>query len=153
MSKNQTACCPDCGSRISFKKFVMLNNFSATNCECCNARIEISNRDKNAIMAGISGFISAASIIMGPFIGERSIQSWQVGLLGGISFATILVLYICRYAYRNSELNRICSTSIFKKLSYRTLIIELNGYRRFLYPIISTLILPTTIGLSMRKGI
>ena len=107
MSKNQTACCPDCGRRISFKKFVLLNNFSATNCESCNARIEISNRNQNALLAGLSGFVSAASIVLGTYIGENAFQSWITGFLSGIIFSTLLILFICRYAYRNSELNRI----------------------------------------------
>jgi uncharacterized protein (DUF983 family) len=110
MPKNQTACCPECGGRISFRKFVLLNNFSATNCECCNTRIEISNRDKNAVLAGISGCISATSIVLGVYIGEKSFQSWFLGLLSGVCFSTLLILFICRYAYRNSELNRIYRT-------------------------------------------
>ncbi len=108
MSKTQTASCPGCGGRISFKKFVLLNNFSATNCEDCNTRIEISNRDKNAILAGISGCVSAASIVLGPYIGDKIFDAWGTGLLTGVGFSAILILLICRYAYRHSELNSIC---------------------------------------------
>ena len=110
MSRNQIARCPDCGGRISFKKFVLLNNFSATNCAICNSRIEISNRDKNAILAGISGCLSAASIVLGAYMGEKNFQSWFGGFSAGVGFSAILVLGICMYAYRHSELNRIYRT-------------------------------------------
>jgi len=107
MSRNQTACCPNCGGRISFKKFVQLNNFSATNCGDCNARIEISNRSANAVIAGISGIISAASIVLCTYIGYKNYQSLLGGFFSGVCLATLIIIFICRYAYRHSELNRI----------------------------------------------
>ena len=70
MSKNQIACCPNCAGRIPFKKFVELNNFSATNCGICKVRIEISNRTANGVIAGISGIISAASIVLSAGIAQ-----------------------------------------------------------------------------------
>jgi len=107
MSKNQIACCPNCGWRIPFKKFVQLNNFSATNCGDCNARIEISNRSANAIIAGISGVISAASIVLGTYIGYKNYDSLLGGFFSGACLASVIIFCICRYAYRHSELNRI----------------------------------------------
>lgn len=83
MSKNQIASCPSCGSRIPFKKFVQLNNFSATNCETCNTRIEISNRTTNAVMAGISGVVSAFCIFVCAYEGKAIYDS----LFGGLVLA------------------------------------------------------------------
>lgn len=105
--RNQTACCPSCGQTISFKKFVLLNNFSVTNCESCNARIEISNRTANAVIAGVSGTVAAAFVVLGAYIGQKSYDSLLIGLLLGIAFASILIAAICLYAYTHSELNRI----------------------------------------------
>jgi len=107
MSKNQIACCPNCGGRIPFKKFVQLNNYSATNCGSCNARIEISNRTANAVIAGISGVISAASIVLGAYAGYKNYGSLLGGLLSGTGLAALIIFFICWYAYRHSELNRI----------------------------------------------
>ncbi|MES2004628.1 MAG: hypothetical protein V4450_08905 [Bacteroidota bacterium] len=107
MSKNQIACCPSCGGSIPFKKFVELNNYSVTNCGSCNARIEISNRTANAIIAAVSGIVSAASVVLGAYIGETSYQSLFAGLLLGIGIAACIIVAICMYAYRHSQLNRI----------------------------------------------
>ncbi|MCK9404206.1 MAG: hypothetical protein M0Q26_12485 [Chitinophagaceae bacterium] len=108
MSKNQTACCPSCRERIPFKKFVQLNNFSATNCGTCNTRIEISNRSANAVMAGVCVIISAIAIVFCAYIGEKEYQSFLGGLFSGICLSVVMIVAICRYAYRHSELNRIC---------------------------------------------
>ncbi len=107
MSKNQIACCPDCGDCIPFKKFVELNNYSVTNCGNCNARIEISNRTANAIIAAISGVVSAASVVVGAYIGQTSYQSLFGGLVSGLCVAACILIGICMYAYRHSQLNRI----------------------------------------------
>lgn len=107
MSKNQIACCPGCGGRLPFKKFVQLNNFSVTNCGTCNARIEISNRTANAIIAAVSGVVSAASIVLGAYIGQKDYDSFFGGLLFGVGIAALIIISICRYAYRHSQLNRI----------------------------------------------
>ena len=107
MSKTQNACCPGCGETISFRKFVLLNNFSATNCDACNTRIEISNRNANAVIAGISGFASAACIVLCAYFGQRNYDSLLGGLLSGIGLATLIIVFICRYAYRHSVLNKI----------------------------------------------
>ncbi len=107
MSKNQIACCPGCGGRIPFKKFVQLNNYSVTNCETCHARIEISNRTANAVMAAVSGIVSAASMVLGAYIGARDFESLIGGLLAGVAFSFLMMVAICRYAYRHSQLNRI----------------------------------------------
>jgi Na+-driven multidrug efflux pump len=107
MSKTQTACCPRCGGRIPFKKFVQLNNFSVTNCGTCNARIEISNRTSNAIIAGVSGVVSASAVVLGAYLGQKNYQSLFGGLASGIGIATVIIVCICNYAYRHSQLNRI----------------------------------------------
>jgi hypothetical protein len=107
MSKNQNACCPVCGEPISLKKFVMLNNFSATNCDSCNTRMEISNRNANAVIAGISGCVSAACIVLCTYYGQKTYQSFMGGLFSGLGLATLIIVFICRYAYRHSELNRM----------------------------------------------
>lgn len=107
MSKNQIACCPGCGGRIPFKKFVQLNNFSVTNCDTCNARIEISNRTANAIIAGISGVIAASSTVLGAYFGAREYGSLFGGLLSGMILGVFIVVALCRYAHRHSQLNRI----------------------------------------------
>jgi Na+-driven multidrug efflux pump len=107
MSRNQIASCPNCGGRIPFKKFVLLNNFSATNCDQCNARIEISNRSANAVIAAVSGVVSAASIVIGAYLGQKNYQSLFGGLFTGTLFGAVIIVLICRYAYRNSRLSRI----------------------------------------------
>jgi hypothetical protein len=107
MSKNQNACCPSCGNRISFKKFVLLNNFSATNCETCNTRIEIANRNVNAVIAGVSGCLSAIAIVLCAWYGQKNYASLLGGLFSGLGFAVLIIVFICRYAYTHSELNRI----------------------------------------------
>jgi len=107
MSRNHSACCPGCGERIPFKKFLLLNNFSVTNCNGCNARIEISNRTVNGIIAAVSGIVSASSIVIGAYLGQKNYQSFFGGLLSGIFIATIIIVCICNYAYRHSQLNRI----------------------------------------------
>lgn len=107
MSKNQNASCPGCGSRISFRKFVLLNNFSVTNCETCNTRIEIANRNVNAIIAGVSGCLSAIAIVLCAWYGQKNYASLLGGLFSGIGLAVLMIVFICRYAYRHSELNRI----------------------------------------------
>jgi len=108
MSKNRIACCPGCGGRIPFKQFVQLNNFSATNCGICNTRIEISNRTTNAVMAGISGVVSAFCIVVSAYIGDTNYGSLWGGLFCGIGLSAAMIIFICSYAYRHSELNRIC---------------------------------------------
>jgi hypothetical protein len=107
MSKNQNACCPGCGEPISFKKFVMLNNFSAINCDSCNTRMEISNRNANAVIAGISGCVSAACIVLCTYYGQKNYQSFFGGLLSGLGLATLIIVFICRYAYTHSTLSRM----------------------------------------------
>jgi Na+-driven multidrug efflux pump len=107
MSKNQIACCPGCSGRLSFKKFVELNNFSVTNCDTCNARIEISNRTANGIIAAVSGIVAASCIVMGAYIGARDYESMIGGLLSGTGLAALIIISLCRYAYRHSQLNRI----------------------------------------------
>jgi uncharacterized protein (DUF983 family) len=107
MSKSQNACCPQCGESISFKKFVLLNNFSATNCSHCNTRMEISNRNANAVIAGISGCISAACIVLCTWYGQAVHQSFLGGLLTGLGIAVLLIGFICWYAYTHSKLNKI----------------------------------------------
>ena len=109
MHKSQIASCPDCGGRIPFKQFVQLNNFSATNCSSCNTRIEISNRTTNAVMAGISGFMSAVAIVFCAYFGEQEYQSLFGGIFFGLCLATLFIVGLCSYAYRHSRLNRICN--------------------------------------------
>ncbi len=107
MSRSQIASCPCCGGRIPFKKFVLLNNFSVTNCGTCNTRIEISNRTANAVIAAISGVVSAAAIVMGAYWGQKNYQSLAGGLFSGILLAALILVCICSYAYRHSQLNKI----------------------------------------------
>jgi uncharacterized protein (DUF983 family) len=107
MSKSQNACCPGCGEPISFRKFVLLNNFSATNCDACNTRIEISNRNANAVIAGVSGCVSAACVVLCAWIGQKNYDSFMGGLLSGMMLAALIIVFICRYAYRHSVLNKI----------------------------------------------
>jgi hypothetical protein len=107
MSKNQNACCPGCGEPISFRKFVVLNNLSATNCDSCNTRIEISNRNANAVIAGVSGCVSAACIVLCAWLGQKNYDSLLGGLLSGTLLAALIIIFICRYAYRHSVLNKI----------------------------------------------
>ena len=107
MSRNHSACCPGCGDRIPFKKFLQLNNFSVANCSNCNARIEISNRAANGIIAAVSGIVSASSIVLGAYLGHKNYQSLVGGLFSGMFIATLIIVCICSYAYRHSQLNRI----------------------------------------------
>jgi Na+-driven multidrug efflux pump len=51
--------------------------------------------------------VSAASIIMGAYIGQKDYESLIGGLLFGTGIATLIIILICRYAYRHSQLNRI----------------------------------------------
>lgn len=111
MSKNQVTGCPNCGCRISFRQFILLNNFSAINCDTCNARIEISNRNGNAVIAAISGVVSAATIVYAAYAGKQYFNSLLLGLTGGIFCATIFVLIICRVLYKRSQLYRSVHTS------------------------------------------
>lgn len=105
--KTQTACCPSCGQRIPFRKFVQLNNFSVTNCTGCKARIEISNRTANAIIAGVSGTAAAASVVIGIYVGQKNFGSWIGGFVSGLLVASTIIAAICMYAYTHSQLNRI----------------------------------------------
>jgi hypothetical protein len=107
MTKSQNACCPGCGEPISFRKFVLLNNFSATNCDACNTRIEISNRNANAIIAGVSGCVSAACVVLCAYFGQKNYDSLLGGLASGMLLAALIIVFICRYAYRHSVLNKI----------------------------------------------
>lgn len=109
MSKNQIACCPGCGCRIPFAQFVQLNNYSATNCISCKTRIEIANRTDNAVIAGLSGCLSAAVIILGTYLGEKIFQSIWLGFFAGIALAILVIIGFCSYAYRHSRLNRMYS--------------------------------------------
>lgn len=106
MSKNQVTGCPNCGCRISFRQFILLNNFSAINCDTCNARIEISNRNGNAVIAAVSGLISAATVVFAAYAGKQYFNSFLLGLTGGILLATIFVLIICKVLYKRSQLYR-----------------------------------------------
>lgn len=99
--------CPHCGCRIGFRKFLQLNNFSVANCDTCNARFGISNRSANAVIAGISGVLSAAAVVMGAYFGDTVYQSMFAGLFSGLLVAVALITGICMYAYRHSRLNRI----------------------------------------------
>lgn len=107
MSRNQNSCCPQCGERISFRKFVLLNNFSATNCDHCKTRMEISNRTANTIIAGVSGCISAACIVISTWYGVQKYDSFFGGLLTGLGIAILLITCICWYAYTHSKLNKL----------------------------------------------
>ncbi len=104
MSKNQVVGCPSCGCRISFKQFILLNNFSAINCDTCHARIEISNRDGNAVIAAVSGVVSAATLVFSAYIGKQYYDSFWWGLIAGISLATLFVVIVCRVLYKRSQL-------------------------------------------------
>jgi hypothetical protein len=106
MSKNQVTGCPNCGCRISFRQFILLNNFSAINCDTCNARIEISNRNGNAVIAAVSGLISAATVVFSAYAGKQYFNSFLLGLAGGIFLATVFVMIICRVLYKRSQLYR-----------------------------------------------
>lgn len=110
MSKNQVTGCPNCGCRISFRQFILLNNFSAINCNTCNARIEISNRNGNAVIAAVSGVVSAATIVYAAYAGKQYFNSLLLGLTAGIFLATIFVLIICRVLYKRSQLYRSVHT-------------------------------------------
>ncbi len=104
MSKNQVAGCPNCGERISFKRFVQLYNFSATNCGHCNARIEISNRTGNTIIAALSGIVSGISVVYCAYEGQRLFNSLFLGLLTGVALGTLMITLICKIIYRRSRL-------------------------------------------------
>jgi DNA-directed RNA polymerase subunit RPC12/RpoP len=106
MSKNQVTGCPCCGSRISFRQFVLLNNFSAINCDSCNARIEISNRAGNAVIAAVSGLASASAVVLCAYLGKQQFQSLFLGLFTGIVLAVIIIAIICRVLYKRSHLYR-----------------------------------------------
>ena len=106
MSKNQETGCPSCGCRISFKQFVLLNNFSAINCDTCNARIEISNRNGNAVIAAVSGLISAATIVFSAYLGNQHYNSFLWGLITGIILSTLFVVIVCRILYKRSQLHQ-----------------------------------------------
>ncbi len=105
MSKNQEMGCPSCGCRISFRQFILLNNFSAINCDTCHARIEISNRDGNAVIAAVSGIVSAATVVFGAYIGKQYYNSFGWGLAASIGLATLFVVIICRILYKRSQLH------------------------------------------------
>lgn len=107
MIKPQNACCPECAEPISFRKFVVLNNLSATHCDKCKTRMEIANRNANAVIAGISGCLSAASIVLGAYLGYRDHQSLIGGMLVGVIIAILLIAFICWYAYTHAKLNRL----------------------------------------------
>ncbi|WP_026773974.1 hypothetical protein [Asinibacterium sp. OR53] len=104
MSRNHVAGCPNCGERISFKRFVQLYNFSATNCGHCNARIEISNRTGNTIIAAVSGILSGVSVVYGAYLGQRLFDSLILGLFAGIAIGALLITVICKIIYRRSRL-------------------------------------------------
>lgn len=106
MSKNQVTGCPNCGCRISFRQFVLLNNFSAINCNTCNVRIEISNRNGNAVIAAVSGIISAATVVFAAYAGKLYFNSMLLGFIGGLILATIFILIICKVLYKRSQLYR-----------------------------------------------
>lgn len=69
--------------------------------------MEISNRNANAVIAGISGCISAACIVLCSYFGYKNYQSLLGGLFVGIGVATTLIVFICRYAYTHSKLSRM----------------------------------------------
>ncbi len=106
MPKNKIACCPECGAKIPFRNFIQLNNFSVINCCVCKSRIEICNRSTNTIMAGISGILSAASLVLGAYYGSEKYGSTLAGLLFGIILSAIIIVALCHYAYRHSQLIR-----------------------------------------------
>ncbi|SJZ35033.1 hypothetical protein [Sediminibacterium ginsengisoli] len=101
---NHVSGCPGCGSRIPFKRFVMLHNFSAINCGVCNARIEIANRGGNAMIAAFSGILSALSVVFCSYWSINYFNSIIPGLAGGLFIACIMVLVICRIIYKRSRL-------------------------------------------------
>lgn len=107
MLKNQNACCPGCAAPISFRKFLVLNNLSATHCSKCKTRMEIANRNANAVIAGICGCLSAASIALGAYFGYRDYHSLLGGMLTGTAIAILLIVVICRYAYTHARLNKL----------------------------------------------
>jgi hypothetical protein len=51
--------------------------------------------------------MSAAAIVLCAYYGQRIYQSLIGGLFSGLFLAALIIAFICRYAYRNSELNRI----------------------------------------------
>ncbi|NCI45498.1 hypothetical protein [Sediminibacterium soli] len=107
MLKPQNACCPECTEPISFRKFVVLNNLSATHCDKCKTRMEIANRNANAVIAGVSGCLSAASIVVCSYLGYRDYQSLIGGMLVGTAIATLIIVFICWYVYTHSKLSRL----------------------------------------------
>jgi hypothetical protein len=69
--------------------------------------MEISNRNANAVIAGVSGCISAACIVLCTWYGQAVHQSFLGGLLTGLGIAVLLIGFICWYAYTHSKLNKI----------------------------------------------
>lgn len=69
--------------------------------------MEISNRNANAVIAGISGCLSAASIVLCAWYGQVVHQSFLGGLLIGLGIALLLIVFICWYAYTHSKLNKM----------------------------------------------
>lgn len=125
MSKNQVVGCPSCGCRISFRQFILLNNFSAINCDTCHARIEISNRDGNAVIAAVSGVISAATLVFSTYIGNAYYDSFLWGFIIGIILSTLFVIIICRILYKRSQLHRNVNTRPVHYTSENT--VAING--------------------------
>ena len=116
MRKPQNACCPECAAPISFRKFVVLNNLSATQCDKCKTRIEIANRNTNAVIAGISGCLSAASIALSAYVGLKNYGSLLGGIAAGTGIAVLIIVFICWYAYTHARLN--CLRHFLHTLDY-----------------------------------
>jgi hypothetical protein len=81
--------------------------------------MEISNRNANAVIAGISGCISAACIVLCTWYGQVVYQSFVGGLLTGFGIALSLIVFICWYAYTHSKLNKLnCDAKHDRRIGY-----------------------------------
>jgi hypothetical protein len=70
-------------------------------------RIEIANRNENALIAGISGAISSLLIVLCTYYGYKNYASLLGGFVSGFCLATIVLCTICFYTYCHSKLTGI----------------------------------------------
>jgi DNA-directed RNA polymerase subunit RPC12/RpoP len=88
--------CPNCGSKLQYRKIFFLTNLNSVTCQACTARVRVKNKGTNsaigALGGGLTGGIGALLLISWLFTKNPLYLGLLIPLLiVGVTIATILV--------------------------------------------------------------
>jgi len=92
--------CPNCKSRLPFKKFFMLNNFSEVICPYCRARLR-PDRKMLTLIGGISGASAALTVGLANAAYYLLGKEFGLEIIIGASVSVILIYLASVFMTRN----------------------------------------------------